>query len=173
MKPAQFGVWGLLENWERYFSALWKMLTGATKSLVVPARESEIRADSPRFSKRKAFSRRNSADGYLMFVENGLYRRMSLSKGVTTVGKSKGADCRVADSGEGCLEFIRQKNRYYVNVSDSNGGACLNGQKLPYNEMVELKPHDAIQFAQTTLTFFLRDASSMRQDANVKEAETL
>ena len=172
MKITRLSVWGLLESLDRCLTVFWQTLTGASKPLVISAGETAIRVDSPRFSQRTAFSPVDSTDGYLMFTENGLKRRMTLTKSVTTVGPSEGMDCRLADSGEDYLKFEKQDKRYYVNYvkeRDSEGGACLNGKRLPADVPKELKPLDKIQLAHTTFIFVLPDASMERS----KEAEKL
>ena len=165
-------IWKILEKFDNLVVAFWNALTGDAEPLVVSAAESAIRAETPRFSQRAAFSASDSADGYLTLVENGLYRRMTLSKSVTTVGAAT-ADYRLANSGGDYLKFVKRDNRYYVQGSDSGSAACLNGQEIPSNKMIELKPHDAIQFAHPTLTFRLPDASAKRTGANGKEAGRL
>ena len=170
MKTARCLIWKILEKIDNLLVAFWDALTGEAKPFVVSAAESAIRADSPHFSQRAAFSTNDSEDGYLTLVENGLNRRMTLSKSVTTVGAAT-ADYRLANSGEDYLKFVKRDNRYYVQGHDCGSSVRLNGQTLSSDEMIELKPRDAIQFARTTLTFFLPEASPKRTGANGKEAE--
>ncbi len=167
MKITLLSVCGFLETLERCIAAFWETLTGASKPLVVPAAESAVRVDSPPFSQRKAFSGSDSANAYLMFIENGLYQRMTLSKSVTTVGPSEEMDYRLTDSGENSLEFLKQNDRYYLYVKGrgAEGSACLNGERLAAGERKELKPLDAIQIAHTTLVFLRPDAAKRPKEA--------
>ena len=169
MKITLLSVCGFLETLERCIAAFWETLTGASKPLVVPAAESAVRVDSQPFSQRKAFSGSDSANAYLMFIENGLYQRVTLSKSVTTVA-SEGMDCRVTDSdedSEDSLEFLKRNDRYYLYVKerDAEGGAYLNGERLAAGERKELKPLDAIQIAHTTLVFLRPDAAKRPKEA--------
>ena len=166
MKITHFSVWTLWDKLDDWIVAFWRKFTGTSERLVIPAQEGAIRANLPRYSQGNAFSGGDFKSGYLSLTENGLNRQITLCEGVTTVkpfqqtnGKTPDSGgtrvFRVADCGEDSVDFIREKNRYYVKDRNPKGGVRLNGKELPSDKRMELKTHDAIQFAHTTLTFFL------------------
>ena len=133
---------------------------------MVPVTECAIRANVPKYSQADAFSASDFQSGYLSLTENGLNRWITLSEGVTTVGPfALAGGFRVADSGKDAVEFIREKNHYYVKDCNPKGGVRLNGEELPYDKPTELKTMDAIQFSDTTLTFFLPEYQAQNKEA--------
>ena len=165
-KITRFSVWGLLDKLDNWITVFWDKFTGASEPFLVPPEEVATRPDVRADAFADAFSGSDFESGYLALTENGFRRQITLLEGVTTVepwkarayrpcNSEKSRVFRVADSGEDSVEFIREKNRYYVQGRNPEGGVRLNGRKLPSDERTELKPCDAIQFSHTTLTFFL------------------